>query len=173
MIFDVTKLSKVLYCENYQEYSAQVSTDSYSNYTLYLVNSTNTLIAYYGQRRLSDFLVLFNSYPSSPDLPINKLYLSVDRDSNGNLICTDVFYKYLDSFRNPQVLSLVKEGIRLYLGTDSNPNTIELVFDDNTSVTLLVVDSNGNLSDEALSEIKESATEYYIDQYSDITWSEW
>lgn len=148
MIFDVTKLSSVV-VTTYEDYkNLRDNKPDNDSFTLYIVKYTPRgtddsfkFFAYYGDRRLGN-VVETQGIPSGSDYPLDTLYIKFGSS-------VEVYYKYLNKFRDPDIVTL--EGNYLQDPPKKfSQGYVSLTFSrDNTRV------SPTNLSGEVLTTTKE------------------
>lgn len=144
MIFDVTKLSKIVYLDSYEDYS-QRQVDEYDEFVLYIVKrSDKRLSAFYGSRSVSNIVVV-KSLPTSPSYPDEVAYLVPDSNS------FKFYYKARDGFRDPTLLELSGNFLTDY-SKESDSRLIKLAFStgDEAVVSFSV---SGKLGGEVLREL--------------------
>lgn len=157
--FNVTKISKVIYFGSVSEFSDYIKSEDLSQYTLSVVKVTDNISAlFYGNRQLKDsFLV--ESYPDSPDYPLNKLY--INRDS-------EIYYKYEDSQKNIRVADITSTYFKS-VNKDTEGN-LKVVLSDGTP---LVISSevNSQVVENISSQVDQEIQRLYRD--GDILWEVW
>lgn len=177
MIFDVTNISKVIFCEDKNEMSQLISTNSYDDFTVYLVKhqENNFMTLYYGYRRLKDMFIVDSLPPSLPESPTGKMYL-VSHD--GIETIDNTYYKYLKDFREPKIATVDGYYFKEFIKS-SLDGIYELVLSNETGrVLVLSSNSDGQLSQEVLDLIK-SGLDDRIEEVigslteGDIRWERW
>lgn len=173
MIFNVTNISNIVYCDSMSEYYNLVSSDIYDEFTLYIVDINHNLLLYYGLRRLTDILSIDSSSPTLPESPTNKFYLEIGKNINGDMCVKNVYYKYLPKFRKPTVATIDKGYIKLYKELDTSTSHLEI--SDGSSGDIILGFSS-SLDESVVEKIKESILRRVSERYrsdGDILWRTW
>lgn len=91
---NVTRISKIAYFENSSDFENWFnSRPEYDPFALCIVKvSSGQSALYYGSRQLKDTIVT-DSYPDSPEYPINKLYLHFIVRDSGDYFVDRIYYK--------------------------------------------------------------------------------
>lgn len=173
MIFNVTDISSIVFLDSYAEFTNRDLT--YDDFTLYIINTGyNKLLLYYGSRKLTDTLIS-NGIPSSPEYPSNKLYLSIKEKEDHSFYLDNAYYKYQESFRDPEIASINDSYFKIYLSpSESNLWLVNIVTDDESDLSLVSLNSDKQLNQTTLNAITSGVTDQIVSKYKeDPTWSLW
>lgn len=152
MIFNVTDVSRILYYDSYESYINR-DKDEYDEFTLYVVKTSNSqILVYYGNRRLKDTLVV-DSYPSLPEYPLNKLYVQVGKRVDRSEYVKSIHYKYLNSFRDPEIVTFNSECFSEFTLKDNGVAEVSFLVEGVAEKILLTIPGTNNLSEEIVNKV--------------------
>lgn len=191
---DLTKLSKIVSCDNETYKAMSNRVDPYYEMTMYLVNNGVNVTeessseksqlytdVYYGSRKVSDIIVV-ESYPGDVEYPNNKIYLRVIRDaskidgvSGERLVVGYRIYFKVNDTVIPIASSEETSIISGVVFNDDGTITIKWISPDNTGTEkevetkLVLADDNGKLPDSVIEELKEYLVSQIKDEVS-VVW---
>lgn len=170
MIFNVTNISRILYYDSYENYTNRVK-DEYDEFTLYVIKiSDDQILVYYGDRRLKDTLVV-DSYPNLPEYPLNKLYIQVGVKDNKSLYVKSLHYKYLNDFRDPEIVTFNSECFSGFTLKDNGVAEISFLIEGVIEKVLLTLPGTNMISEEIMNKLINK-----IDVLKDsrkLSWNNW
>lgn len=152
MVFNVTKISQILYVDSYNDYINR-DKNEYDEFTLYVIKmSDSQMVIYYGDRRLKDTLVV-DSYPSLPEYPLNKLYLQIGKRSDDSDYVKSIHYKYLNSFRDPEIATFSNECFSGFTLKDNGVAEVSFLVEGVTEKIIMTIPGTSHLSEEIVNKV--------------------
>lgn len=161
-LVNVTRISQIIYFENSSDFEEWLRNNSrYRPFALCIVkvnDSQSTL--YYGSRQLKD-TVITDSYPDSPEYPINKIYLHFILRDTGEYFVDKIYYKFKDSKGNVRLPSLETKYI-------NNFENSVLTFFDGSSAHLCSL-TNGTISQKVINTLR-SQVDVQAEEAPELFW---
>lgn len=152
MVFNTTDLSRILYCESYEEYTRRVR-DEYDEFTLYVVKASDSqILVYYGCRQLKDTIVV-HSYPGLQEYPLNKLYIQVGKRSDKSEYVKGIHYKYLNSFRDPEIVTFKNECFSGFKLKDNGVAEVSFFIEGTTEKILMTIPGTNYISEDLVNKV--------------------